>query len=303
MMSFPLVLTAPLFLLWKVLFSVAIIVILGLKHWSHPSSAALSAAFSVFQTLGMCCMSAAAHGAALRGKQQWRAFKEAEECFGSPFLPPIHPAGSWWVPTFHSHASFLPGDEMCMEVSVRVQLTVPLRPALLLLYFPAHCLVTNAGFILVKWKRCRFVIFNIILTLNSAAVLMLSEWAPIDVFARFSVESLLISLEIDVIWTGIIRETIASHSANASVIWISFIRHQGRTDARMRLAENAGRNLLCKATVECRGLNVYASQKLFEIGGKCWFEVVCALIYSHGDILIYEPKFSLPSHLSKWSTL
>lgn len=130
----------------------------------------------------MRCMSAAAHRAFLRGKQQWRAFKEAEECFGSPFLPYIHPAGSWWVPTFHSHASFLPGDEMCMEVSVRVQLTVPLRPAVLLLYFPVHCLVTNAGFILVKWKWCRFVIFNIIFTHNSAAVLMLSEWALIDVF-------------------------------------------------------------------------------------------------------------------------
>lgn len=71
---------------------------------------------------------------------------------------------------------------MCMEVSVRVQLTVPLRPAVLLLYFPVHCLVTNAAFILVKRKQCRFVIFNIILTRNSAAVLMLSEWALIDVF-------------------------------------------------------------------------------------------------------------------------
>lgn len=304
-MSFPVVLTVPLFLLWKVLFPVAILVILGLKHWSPPSSPALSAAFSVFQTLGMRCVSAAAHGAFLGGTQQWRAFKEAEECFGSPSLPHIHPAGSWWVPTFHSHASFLPGDEMCMEVSVRVQLTVLLRPAVLLLHFPVHCLVTNAGFILVKWKRCRFVIFNIILTRNSAAALMLSEWALIDVFARFSVESLLISLEIDVMWTGIITETIASHSANASVIWISFIRHQGRTDALMRFAENEGRKLLCKATVEWRGLNVYSSQKLCEMGWKCWFVVVSvsSLIYSHGDILIYEPKFSLPSHLSKWSTL
>lgn len=35
----------------------------------------------------------------------------------------MHPAGSWWVATFHSHASFLPRDEMCMEVSVRIQLT------------------------------------------------------------------------------------------------------------------------------------------------------------------------------------
>lgn len=127
-MSLPVVLTAPLFLLWKVLFPVAILVILRLKHWSPPSSAAVSAAFSVFQTPGMRRVSAAAHGAFLRGKQQWRAFKEAGECFGSPFLPHIHPAGSWWVPTFHSHASFLPGDEMCVEVSVRVQLTVPLRP-------------------------------------------------------------------------------------------------------------------------------------------------------------------------------
>lgn len=34
-------------------------------------------------------MSAAAHRVFLGGKQQRRAFKEAEECFGSPFLPYI----------------------------------------------------------------------------------------------------------------------------------------------------------------------------------------------------------------------
>lgn len=255
-------------------------------------------------------MSAAAHRAFLRGKQQWCAFKEAEECFGSPFLPYIHAAGSWWVATFHSHASFLPGDEMCMEVSVSVQLTAPPRLAVLLLYFPVHCLMTNAGFILVKWKGCSFIIFNTIFTCNSAAVLILSERAPIDGFMSpvISAENLLISLEIDVMWTGIITETIAAHSANASVMWISLIRHLGKTDAVMWFAEHEGRKLLCKAAAECQMLNVFSLNpimKALQTRWKCWFAVVSVrtLIYSHSDILIYEPKFSLPSHLSKWSTL
>lgn len=130
-----------------------------------------------------CVPAAAPWGFFLRGEQQWRAFKEAEECFGSPFLPYVHAAGSWWAATFHSHASFLPGDDVCMEVSVSEGLTAPLRPAVLLPYFPAHCLVTNAGFILVKWKGCSFIISNTIFASNSAAVLLTpSERALIDGF-------------------------------------------------------------------------------------------------------------------------
>lgn len=47
--------------------------------------------------------------------------------------------------------------------------TAALRLAVLLLYSPAHCLVTNAGFILVKWKGCSFIIFNTIFMCNSVA--------------------------------------------------------------------------------------------------------------------------------------
>lgn len=186
-------------------------------------------AFSVFPALKTHRTSAAAHRAFLwEESSNGVHLKRHEECFGSPSLPYIPPAGSWWVATFHSHASFLPGDEMCMEVSVRVQLTAPPRPAPPRLCFPVHCLVTNAGFILVKCKRRGFIIFQSIFTCNGRtdAVWMGSDWC-LHASSDFPAEILLISVEIDGMCAGIITETTASRSANASAIWIRFIRHSG----------------------------------------------------------------------------
>lgn len=73
---------------------------------------------------------------------------------------------------------------MCMEVSVSAGLTAPPRLAVPRPHFPAHCLVTNAGFILVKVKKGAALLFPTPSSPATARAVLLtrSERALIDGF-------------------------------------------------------------------------------------------------------------------------